>query len=108
MTPLHWAVEQQHNQAMLVLLEHGADPNAVSKFNKTPIILALEHERLDLVEVLQQEREVQQNQLQSNEIEAATQSLMQLEAERQKEEQERAQLEELQEKQRLAQCNVNH
>jgi GA-binding protein transcription factor beta len=109
MTPLHWSIEKEHTEVMLVLLEHGADPNSSSKFNKTPISLALEHDRLDLVDMLQQEREiinVQQNQLQSAEIEAATQNLMQLEAERQKEEQERIEFEEQQQKRRLAQCNI--
>ncbi|XP_016839081.1 GA-binding protein subunit beta-2 [Nasonia vitripennis] len=110
MTPLHWAVEQEHAEVMLVLLEHGADPNSTSKFSKTPVTLALEHDRLDLVDMLQQEREivnVQQNQLQSAEIEAATQNLIQLEAERQKEEQERLELEDQQTKRRLAQLTAN-
>lgn len=110
MTPLHWAVEREHAEVMLVLLEHGADPNSTSKFSKTPITLALEHDRLDLVDMLQQEREiinVQQNQLQSAEIEAATQNLIQLEAERQKEEQERIELEEQQQKRRLAQRKID-
>lgn len=84
MTPLHWAVEREHAEVMAVLLEHGADPNAISKFNKTPISLALEHERLDYIDILQQEREIvniQTNSLQSAEIEAATQNLIKLEAE---------------------------
>lgn len=109
MTPLHWAVENEHEEVMLVLLEHGADPNALSKFDKTPITLALEHDRTDLVEMLQQERDivnVQQSQIQTAEIEAATQNLLQMEVERQKEEQERIQLEEQQQKQRLAQCTL--
>ena len=108
MTPLHWSVEREHTEVMLVLLEHGADPNSISKFNKTPITLALEHDRMDLVGMLQQEREIinpHQNQLQSAEIEAATQNLIQLEAERKKEEQERLELEK-QQKQKLAQCNI--
>lgn len=93
MTPLHWAVEREHAEVMHVLLEHGADANATSKFDKTPISLALEHNRLDLVDVLQQEREIlgdnsqHQNQASTAELEVATHSLMQLEAEREQEEQ---------------------
>ncbi|XP_058789298.1 GA-binding protein subunit beta-2 isoform X2 [Phymastichus coffea] len=110
MTPLHWAVEKEFEEVMLVLLEHGADPNALSKFDKTPVTLAVEHDRTDLVNMLQQEREImniQQSQIQSAEIEAATQNLIQMEAERLKEEQERIQLEEQQHKQRLAQLAAN-
>jgi len=87
MTPLHWAVEREHMDVMHILLDHGADTNATSKFEKTPISLALEHDRLDLVDVLQQERVLigiqahQQNQANSAELEVATNNLVQLEAE---------------------------
>ncbi|XP_054002288.1 ankycorbin-like isoform X1 [Hylaeus anthracinus] len=93
MTPLHWAVEREHIEVMHVLLEHGADANATSKFDKTPISLALEHDRLDLVDILQQEREIigirahQQNQVSSAELEVATHNLIQLESEREEEQQ---------------------
>lgn len=111
MTPLHWAVEREHVEVMNVLLEHGADANATSKFDKTPISLALEHDRLDLVDVLQQEREimglnVHQNQASSAELEEATHSLMQLEVERQQQEQfelQQQQQQQQQQKRRLAQ-----
>lgn len=85
MTPLHWAVERKCSRVMQILLDHGADPNAMSKFDKSPITLALEHNRADLLKLLQQERELmgiqlqQQNQLNTAEIEAATQHLMQIE-----------------------------
>lgn len=87
MTPLHWAVEREHVDVMHILLDHGADTNATSKFEKTPISLALEHDRLDLVDVLQQERVLigiqahQQNQVNSAELEVATNNLVQLETE---------------------------
>lgn len=87
MTPLHWAVEREHVDVMHILLDHGADTNATSKFEKTPISLALEHDRLDLVDILQQERVLigiqahQQNQVNSAELEVATNNLVQLEAE---------------------------
>ncbi|KZC12262.1 PREDICTED: tankyrase-1 [Dufourea novaeangliae] len=93
MTPLHWAVEREHVEVMHVLLEHGADANATSKFDKTPISLALEHDRLDLVDILQQEREIvgvrahQQNQANTQELEVATHNLIQLESEREEEQQ---------------------
>lgn len=85
---MHWAVERKCSRVMQVLLDHGADPNAMSKFDKSPITLALEHNRADLLKLLQQERELmgiqlqQQNQLNTAEIEAATQHLMQIEPER--------------------------
>lgn len=87
MTPLHWAVECEHMDVMHILLDHGADTNATSKFDKTPISLALEHDRLDLVDILQQERMLigiqahQQSQANSAELEVATNNLVQLEAE---------------------------
>lgn len=93
MTPLHWAVEREHVKVIHVLLEHGADPSAISKFHKTPVGLALDRDRLDLVEILQQEREIigiqthQQNQTNSVELEAATHNLVQLETEETKQEQ---------------------
>lgn len=52
MTPLHWAVQKGHNHIAKVLLQHGADPNAVSKFKKTPIILAAELDQTELVQEL--------------------------------------------------------
>lgn len=89
MTPLHWAVEREHVDVMHILLDHGADINATSKFDKTPISLALEHDRLDLVDILQQERVLigigahQQSQatFNSTELEVTTNNLVQFEAE---------------------------
>jgi len=87
MTPLHWAVEREHLTVMHILLDYGADTNATSKFDKTPISLALEHDRLDLVDILQQEREIigiqahQEDQVNSTELEVATQNLVHLETE---------------------------
>ncbi|XP_012231755.2 GA-binding protein subunit beta-1 [Linepithema humile] len=87
MTPLHWAVEREHLAVMHILLDYGADTNATSKFDKTPISLALEHDRLDLVDILQQERDItgiqahQEDQVNSTELEVATQNLVHLETE---------------------------
>lgn len=52
MTPLHWAVQKCHKNIARVLLQHGADPNAMSKFSKTPITLAVELDQNDLVQEL--------------------------------------------------------
>lgn len=45
MTPLHWAVEKQHDAVVELLLQYGADPTLISKFDKTPISIALEYNR---------------------------------------------------------------
>lgn len=52
MTPLHWAVQKGHNNIAKLLLQNGADPNAMSKFSKTPITLAVELDQNDLVQEL--------------------------------------------------------
>jgi ankyrin repeat protein len=36
-TPLHWAVRQHKIDVTRLLLEHGADPNAVDKHSQTPL-----------------------------------------------------------------------
>ena len=38
-TPLHWAVRQRQIDVTRLLLEHGADPNAVDKHSQTPLDL---------------------------------------------------------------------
>lgn len=85
MTPLHWAVERKHVDVMHILLDHGADRTATSKFSKTPVSLALECDRLDLVDILQQERDIvvgiQQPQNNTTELEIATHNLVHLEPE---------------------------
>lgn len=40
MTPLHWAVENGYPNVVRMLLSHGADPDRLSKFNKTPRSIA--------------------------------------------------------------------
>ncbi|XP_043470528.1 GA-binding protein subunit beta-2-like [Leptopilina heterotoma] len=93
MTPLHWAVEKQNLEVIHVLLDNGADTNANSKFNKTPISIALEKDRLDLVDLLQQERvSTFHGQSCAVELEVATQNLVDLESERQKDHQVKFQL----------------
>lgn len=79
-------MEKQNLEVIHVLLDNGADTNANSKFNKTPISIALEKDRLDLVDLLQQERiHTFHGQSCAVELEVATQNLVDLESERQKE-----------------------
>lgn len=53
MTPLHWAVERGHVNVINCLLRWGADVNACSKFEKSPLDVALDNDREDLAQLLQ-------------------------------------------------------
>jgi ankyrin repeat protein len=53
MTPLHWAVEREHVGTVEVLLQNGANPHEVSKFDKTAFHIALDNNRHDIVQLLQ-------------------------------------------------------
>lgn len=53
MTPLHWAVEREHVDTVEVLLQNGANPHEVSKFDKTAFHIALDNNRHDIVHLLQ-------------------------------------------------------
>lgn len=48
MTPLHWAVQKRHKKIITMLLRHGADPCATSKFFITPLSLAIETNQQDV------------------------------------------------------------
>lgn len=52
MTPLHWAVEKRFSKIVSHLLKYGAEPTAVSKFDKTPILLAIESKQNDIFQEL--------------------------------------------------------
>lgn len=52
MTPLHWSVERKHNKIVDLLLKHGADPAIKSKFDKTPITIAVETAQNDVFQEL--------------------------------------------------------
>lgn len=52
MSPLHWAVEKRHSKLVSLLLRHGADVTAMSKFDKTPITLAIETKQNDVFQEL--------------------------------------------------------
>lgn len=52
MTPLHWAVEKRFSKIVSHLLKYGAEPTALSKFDKTPILLAIESKQNDIFQLL--------------------------------------------------------
>lgn len=99
MTPLHWAVEQEHTDVINIILDYGADPNLVSKFNKTALNLAMEHDRMDIVDLLRQEREIiRPSKNRKVENESATQNLLISEGENQRINLNRQHSEELEQK----------
>ncbi len=53
MTPLHWAVDRGHVQAVEMLLRYGASVEVHSKFDKTPLEVASDCGRSDIFEILQ-------------------------------------------------------
>ena len=53
MTALHWAVDRGNVSAVEVMLKFGADVNAESKFDKTPLEIASDNARPDIYEMLQ-------------------------------------------------------
>ena len=53
MTALHWAVERGNPATVAALLAKGADIYAANKFDKTPVDIAQDHGRLDLVHQLE-------------------------------------------------------
>ena len=57
MTPLHWAVAKNQKECVELLLKHGANTEARSKFDKTPMEIASDNNNADLFEML----EVQSN-----------------------------------------------
>jgi ankyrin repeat protein len=50
--PLAVACIKKHSQLVDVLLEHGADPNAMDAENMTPLMHAVRHQSLDVVDYL--------------------------------------------------------
>lgn len=51
-TPLYIAVNNQHVDAVATLLNSGADPNIMTKGNRTPLLQAIWHNNVQLVELL--------------------------------------------------------
>jgi ankyrin repeat protein len=49
---LHWALQEGRLEAAQLLLERGADPNALDGSGRTPFGWALQEGRLDIVQLL--------------------------------------------------------
>lgn len=73
MTPLHWAVVRHYPKLVTLLLKYGGDATAASKFNKTPIVIALETKQNDIFQELIMHNEMATSQQEQQE---ATNSLM--------------------------------
>lgn len=52
MTPLHWAVQNGHAEVAAMLISYGAITNVANKFNLTPIDIAHQIKRADIVEII--------------------------------------------------------
>lgn len=52
MTPLHWAVQKGHFDVAELLVGHGAEINWPNKFELTPLMIAQQLGRLDIVNLL--------------------------------------------------------
>jgi len=53
MTPLHWSVDRCHISLVETLLRYGADPYIESKFGKSPMEIAVNNGRHDIIEILE-------------------------------------------------------
>lgn len=53
MTPLHWAVDKQHVDVVMTLLKFSARIDLESRFFMTPLDIAQEGGRPDMLEMLQ-------------------------------------------------------
>ncbi|XP_057684338.1 GA-binding protein subunit beta-2-like [Corythoichthys intestinalis] len=65
MTALHWAAQHGHHGVVESLIKHGADVHALSKFDKTPLDIAVDIQNTDLMLLLQ---EGMQNQVNMNQV----------------------------------------
>ncbi|XP_077600074.1 GA-binding protein subunit beta-2a isoform X2 [Stigmatopora nigra] len=65
MTALHWAAQHGHHGVVETLLKHGADVHSLSKFDKTPLDIAVDIQNADLMLLLQ---EGMQNQVNMNQV----------------------------------------
>lgn len=53
MTPLHWAIEKCYDNIAELLIENGANPHVMSKFLKTPYMLAKEKNNDFIINLLE-------------------------------------------------------
>lgn len=53
MTALHWSVQNEHLEVAVLLLRHGANPDVINKFDKSPVDIAVDLNRMDIVQQLQ-------------------------------------------------------
>lgn len=53
MTPLHWAAQNGHIDVVEILLRNGANSDLVNKFDKNPGNIAIEINRLDILQSIQ-------------------------------------------------------
>jgi ankyrin repeat protein len=51
-TPLHAAVSEGEGEAVRLLMEHDADPNARDRLERTPYTIASSREELEIVQLL--------------------------------------------------------
>lgn len=52
MTPLHWAAQNGHIEIASLLVRQGAHTNIVNKFDLTPVDIAIQCNRHDIVEII--------------------------------------------------------
>ncbi|XP_062384739.1 GA-binding protein subunit beta-2a [Sardina pilchardus] len=61
MTALHWATQHGYHKVAEMLVKHGADAHALSKFDKTPLDIAIDIQNADLIILLQEAMQTQVN-----------------------------------------------
>lgn len=53
MTALHWAAQHGHHNVAELLIKHGADVHALSKFDKSAFDIAVDIQHAELIHLLQ-------------------------------------------------------
>ncbi len=53
MTALHWATQHGHHNIAELLIKHGADVHALSKFDKSAFDIAVDIQHAELIQLLQ-------------------------------------------------------
>lgn len=52
MTPLHWAVQNGHAEAVAALIDSGAKIELTNKFQLTPLDIAIQIKRDDIIQII--------------------------------------------------------